>query len=221
MALFQHASRGAIVAAGDPAATGIGVELHFIASGAQLDPANLCHCDDFRIIQVLTTTHPFPPSRGNSYVDNAGTNTPFYRPTGRGGRGEHAIPAGYTDAGERVTTTESIYDRPFRDTATLNNTSLNWMAETCVSCIKTGGIDRILGCVTYGFSRNFNAATNAFDAVAEVSPGCLERPSSNFINILGTDPTTSGYRFRAAPRFAESGELGDFPIPPPGAPRVA
>jgi hypothetical protein len=202
MPLFYHENRGAVVAAGSPRATGIGSELHFTANDTQPPADNLCHCDNFRMIQVITTNNP-APGRGNSYVDNLANPTPFYGDIGLTGRGEHSIPGGYVDAGEKVKSTESIYDRPSRTHAELGTTSLNWMAETCVACIKNTGPDRILGGVTYGFTQNYNAGTSTFDSVVGVGPSCVARPSDNFIQTLGSDPSTSTYNFQAGPGLIE------------------
>jgi hypothetical protein len=214
MPLFHHASRGAQVAAGDASATGIGAALHFIAGGSQPAAGDLCHCDDFRIIQVLETNDPAPGRGGNSYVDNSGTATPFYSDVFLGGRGEHPIPAGYPDAGQRLTTTESIYDRPFRDPATLGATSLSWRAEACVACIKNGAPDLVLGCAAYGFDRPYNATTHAFDPVIGIGPDCGSRPTDHFVKTLQSDPTTSTYDFKPAPSLTECFPTGDFPTPP-------
>jgi hypothetical protein len=213
MPLFFHQSRGARVASGSPSATGIGAAIHFIASGTQPPAGELCHCDDFRIIQVLETTDPAPGRGGNSYVDNSGRNTPFYSDVFLGGRGEHPVPAGYPDAGERLTSTESIYDRPFRDPSTLPHANLTWKAESCVACVKNTKPDRVLGCVTYGFTRNFNTTTNSFDPVVDVGPGCRSGPSQHFIDTLTNDPTTASYQFKAAPNFVECAPRGDFLLP--------
>jgi len=219
MPLFYHQSRGAVVAAGSPQATGVGAELHFTANAAQPPADSLCHCDDFRMIQILTTTNP-AAGRGNSYVDNNQQATPFYGDVYLQGRGEHAIPGGYVDAGERVQSTESIYDRPYRTQAQLGNNSLSWMAETCVACIRHPGPDRILGGVTWGFTQNFNAGTGTFDPVVSVGPNCVARPSANFINTLSTDPSTSNYNFQAAPGLIECFNPMDD-IRPKGDTRVA
>lgn len=213
MPLFFHQSRRAQVPARSAAATGIGAAIHFIASGTQPTAGDLCHCDDFRIIQVLETTDPAPGRGGNSYVDNSGRNTPFYSDVFLGGRGEHEVPAGYPDASERLTTTESIYDRPYRDPAALPAANLSWMAEACVACVKNNEADRVLGCTTYGFTRTFNTATRAFGPVVSVGPGCLDRPTQHFINTLRNDPTTSSYEFKAAPNAVECAPRGDFPMP--------
>jgi hypothetical protein len=171
------------------------------------------------MIQILTTTNP-AAGRGNSYVDNNQQATPFYGDVYLQGRGEHAIPGGYVDAGERVQSTESIYDRPFRTQAQLGNNSLSWMAETCVACIRHPGPDRILGGVTWGFTQNFNAGTGTFDPVVSVGPSCVARPSANFINTLSTDPSTSNYNFQAAPGVIECFNPMDD-IRPKGDTRVA
>lgn len=213
MPLFMHASRGAQVPAGDASGSGIGAALHFIASGIAPPVGDRCRCDSYRMIQILETNNPAAGRGGNRYVDNGGTATPFYGDVGLSGTGEHEVPAGYTDAGERVTSTESIYDRPFRDLSELGTTSLRWEAETCVSCIKAGAPDLILGCATYGFTRNYNTTTSSFDAVVALSPGCRKRPSADFINTLGSDPTTSSYSFEAAPTLGNCFPRGDFNAP--------
>jgi hypothetical protein len=224
MPLFLHQSRGAIVQPGSPLlSTGVGAELHFIAGGSQPPAGDLCHCDSFRMIQILESNDPQDPRGNNSFVDNNNQPSPFYGDVYRSGHDEHPIPAGYVDAGERVETTESIYDRPYRTDAMLTGsrltTDFNWMAETCVSCIKNNEADRILGCVTYGFNRRLDARTGTFGPAIPVSPGCLARPTAHFIDTLSADPSTTGYDFRAAPGFIEcnpdffEGQPGDFPTP--------
>lgn len=219
MPLFFHENRGALVAEGSPRATGIGAELHFIASPSQPRASDLCHCDAFQMIQILTTTHPATGHTATSYVDNGNPGTqPFYgAPAGpyRAGHGEHAIPGGYVDAGERVRTTESIYDRPSRDRASLGTTSLSWRAETCVACVKNTEADRILGCTTYGFTQHYDANAAAFEPVQQIAPGCGQRPSANFTATLASDPTTSSYDFRPAPLLEcfNPTPPGDYPLP--------
>ena len=194
--------------------------MHFIASGTQPAAGEPCHCDSYRIIQVLETTDPAAGRGGNSYVDNSGRNTPFYSDVFLGGQGEHAVPAGYPDAGQRLRTTESIYDRPYRDPATLAAQDLHWRAESCVACIKNSGPDLVLGCVTYGFDRPYDAGTGSFGPVVGVGPDCLAGPSDHFVVTLSTDPTTSSYSFKEAPGFTECVGPGDFPAPT-GDTRVA
>ena len=227
MPLFFHESRGATVPAGSARATGIGAELHFIASPDQPAAGDLCHCDAFQMIQIITTTHPGTGHTAASYVDNGNAGTqPFYgAPAGPGlsGHGEHAIPGGYVDAGQRITTAESIYDRPYREQSTLGTTSLRWEAETCVACVKNTEPDRILGCTTYGFSQNFNPTTRSHDPVQQIAPRCRARASDNFISTLATDPTTtlstdpttSSYAFRPAPLLEclNPTPPGDYPLP--------
>ena len=213
MPLFTHASRGAQVAAGDASGTGIGAALHFVASGINPPVGDRCRCDSYRMIQVLETNNPAAGRGGNRYVDNAGSATPFYGDIGLTGTGEHEIPGGYADAGERISSTESIYDRPYRDIGALGTTSLRWEAETCVACIKAGAPDLVLGCVTYGFTRNYNTTTSSFDAVVAINPGCRKRASTDFIDTLGSDPTTSGYSFEAAPTLGDCFPRGDFNLP--------
>lgn len=201
MPVFLHESRGAVAAAGSPRATGVGAELHFIANSTQ-PTSGICHCDDMRMIQILTTTHP-AAGRGNSYVDNNGRSTPFYGDVYLSGRNEHQIPAGYVDAGEKVKTSESIYDRPYRERADLGTTNLSWMAETCVACIKNGAPDLVLGGTTYGFTQHYNTTSHTFDPVVAAPQTCVAAPSANFVSTLRTDPTTSSYSFTTAPASAE------------------
>ena len=195
MGLFHHTSRTGIVAAGSAAATGIGTALHFTATAVNIPKGNPCHCDNYRIIQILDTTHPAPGRGGNRYVDNAGHHTPFYGDVGRTGTGIHQIPAGYPDAGNRIQSTRSIYDRPYRTTASLGGTNLRWQAESCVACVKNHRPDRILGCATYGFRRTYNAATHSYGPVVGIAPGCLAAPTAAFLNTLRNDPTVAAYQF--------------------------
>lgn len=199
------------VKAGDPEADGISAALHFIRNESERPPAaSPCHCDDFRIIQVLKTTHPTAAdrARGDSYVDvqpqrgdKPGMTSPFYGDSALGRRGEHYIPSFFPDAGERVQTTESIYDTPHRTAAqrSANLSHLSWMGEACVTCVKNSGVDRVLGCVTYGFTRRFDAAKNDFDPVVAVGPGCFYGPSNNFVERLANDPLTMRYVFSTPP----------------------
>ena len=79
--------------------------------------------------------------------------------------------------------------------------------------MKNSGPDRLLGCVTYGFTRNYNTTTSSYDPVAEVSPACRRHASSNFVSTLRSDPTTTGYSFQVSPDLIEC-PVGDFPAPP-------
>ncbi|MBS1910500.1 MAG: DUF4157 domain-containing protein, partial [Bacteroidetes bacterium] len=214
MPLFYSVSRGSIVAAGSASATGVGAALHFIKESAQPPAGDVCHCDDMRMIQIVTSNVPSDPRGNNSFVDNGNVGTsPFYGDTGLTGRGEHTIDPRFVDAGERIKTDESIYDIPFRDPAILGTTDFSWMAETCVACIKNTGPDRILGCVTYGFTRHYNPATSSFDPIVAVSPSCQNTSTASFRSTLRTDPTTTAYDFEGAPGPIECGDAGDYPMP--------
>jgi hypothetical protein len=192
--LFFHASRQRTVEQGSAEATGVGTSLHFNSSGAEVEDGCPCDCDEFKIIQVLETTHP-AAGQGDSYVDNAGRDTPFYGDVYLSGEGRHVIPAGYPGAGETTTSTHSIYDRPYRTTESLEARDLRWEAEACVACVKTAEPDLILGGITYGFSRTYNAAEGSFGAVQGMGPACRETPSTHFLDTLRNDPSVSAYDF--------------------------
>ena len=197
MPLFFHASRGPVL----PDATGadgIGAALHFIRGSGAIPAGNACStCTDYKIIQILKTNQTSDARAKESYVDNAGGATPFYGDFGKSGKGEHAIPAKYADAGEKVRSTQSIYDTPFRAAAkltALGAKNLTWNAESCVACIKPGK-DKLLGCTSYGFKRDWDATRSAHGPVQPVSPACLARPSAHFVATLKADTTTSSYDF--------------------------
>jgi hypothetical protein len=195
MGLYHHASRGSIVAAGSPTATGVGTSLHFTATAIDITRGTPCFCDDYDIIQIIDTTHP-ATGRVNPYVDNGGVATPFYGDVYAAGTGIHTIPdVPNPDAGERIQSTRSIYDTPYRDPGILGGRNLRWEAEACVACVKNGRPDRILGCATYGFARTYNAASASYNPVTGIGPGCLMAPSVSFLNALRTDPTVSAYDF--------------------------
>lgn len=204
MGLFYHQSRTGIRNVPNASDNGVGTALHFISSGPKRD----CSCDNFKIIQIITTSHPAAGRDGSGYVDNAGRNTPFYGDVYSSGQGEHTISVAgdFRDEGERVSTTHSIYDIPYRSTGGIT-TNISWQAEACVACVKNAAPDIILGGVTYGFTIPFDSVTNTFGTVQGIGPRCLSVPTSNFVNALRSDPSIPGYDF-----VPELG-VGDFPLP--------
>lgn len=192
---------------------GVGESVHFIASGTQPASGERCHCDDYHIIQVVDTSHPPAGRTANSYVDNNMRNTPFYMAAGFLGRhGEHVVPRQFPDAGERLGSTESIYDAPTRGTAG-RNTDIHWRAETCVACEKNNEADLVLGCVKYGFDRTYDAARSMYLPVSPVNPSSLMHPSTHFVDTLRNDSTTSTYDFELAPSRLICENAGDYPMP--------
>ena len=141
-----------------------------------------------------------------------GMAAPFYAQYFLHGQGEHKIPNLSPNERETVNTTESIYDTPTRRLDKLGTRSLRWRAEACIACIKKDGIDRILGRVTYGFDRHFNATVGGFEAVVAAGPGCLDRPSNHFIETLANDKTTWKYLFMTPPELDQcQPKRGDLP----------
>jgi hypothetical protein len=106
-----------------------------------------------------------------------------------------------------VDTTHSIYDRPYRTAA--GTTTIRWVAEACVACVKNSSPDLILGGASYGFQIPYNSATSSFGNVSGIGPDCVPIPSTHFRDTLHNDPTTSGYRFRIDLGLGP----GDFPLP--------
>lgn len=198
MPISFHASRGAPLAS-SAGANGIGAALHFIRVTTVLQESNSCSpCTNFKIIQVINSNEP-ADSRGESFVDNAASGTPFYGDVYASGTGVHPIPAGIgiPDEGSDVQTTHSIYDTPYRPAGRLGivtGKNFFWNAEACVTCIKPGK-DKVLGCATYGFKRDWDAGTRSHGPVQSVGPGCLKKPSAHFVSTLTSDSSTSSYKF--------------------------
>ena len=96
-------------------------------------------------------------------------------------------------------TTESIYDRPSRDRASLGTTSPELEGRDLRRLRQEHRADRILGCTTYGFTQHYDAKAATFEPVQQIAPGCGRRPTANFTTTLASDPTTSSYAFRPAP----------------------
>jgi len=139
--------------------------------------------------------------------------TPFYDDVFLSGSGTHPIPADYPDAARQITSERSMYDRPFRTPARLAPLAGNnffWNAEACVVCQRPVPYidDLVLGCVTYGFARTWNAASASYDPVQAIGPGCLASPSAHFVTTLRNDPTTNSYAF-------EDGTWHPPMLPPP------
>ena len=90
----------------------------------------------------------------------------------------------------------TIYDHPARPDAVLagTTTDMRWNAEACVTCRKTPK-DKVLGCVTYGFTRAYNSSSHSFGPPVVVGPGCLATPTAAFTTTVRSDPTTSSYQF--------------------------
>jgi hypothetical protein len=200
MALFFHQSRGAPLPS-NVGADGIGSTLHFMRNGTTPAAGSDCANCTFHFIQVINSNEPADP-RGNDFVDNASAATPFYDQVFLSGAGTHTIPTapgGWPDGGRQITTTQSMYDTPFRSPARLAlvaGNDFHWNAEACVVCQRPiPFLDLVLGCVTYGFTRTWNAATNSYDPVQVVAPGCLGAPSAHFVTTVQNDPTTSSYPF--------------------------
>ncbi len=203
MPLFHHTSRGAPGASGG---NGIGASLHFMQSGT-IPAGNACaSCSSYEVVQVIRSNEPADPRGNQSFVDNANIGvvpngrSPYYTKIYLSGHGRHTIPANYPDAGNQITSSVSLYDRPYREPAHLQSirgTDFFWEGEACVTCAKGGTVaspspDKILGCVTYGFRRRWNSGSSSYDDAVKIAPGCRSGPSQHFVDTLHNDPTTSG-----------------------------
>jgi hypothetical protein len=193
---------------GSGEATGVGIALHFVKS-APKDAKNkkdACTCSDFKIIQVVQTTHagskdnkPLPQSFVDINPDVVAESkdkhpTPYYADWARNSRDRPAneIPKGYPDAGSTVKADHSIYDRPSRDPQRdlADHADLSWEAEARVVCV--GNPNKILGGIIYGFSREFDAG---YKPLQHEPPRCVEQPTPHFIHTLSTDENVKGYDF--------------------------
>lgn len=197
MPTFFHSSRGSVLpsAAG---ANGIGAALHFLRNSTAIPEGNACAaCTDWKVIQVIHSNEP-ADSRGKEwFVDNSAGATPFYDDGGLSGSGTHNIPTNYVDAGEKITTTKSIYDRPYRPPANLaivTGKDFFWRAQAHITCVKPGK-DKVLGGIGYGFTRKWNSANNSHDEVVAEGPTCLGSPGTDFVKTLKSDTSTSSYKF--------------------------
>jgi Domain of unknown function (DUF4157) len=213
MPLFHHIydidpEKSKIVKQGDSdfeKATGIGSALHFVTSKKDAG----CGCTDFKIIQVVESTHQGGEPRGHSIVDINPKEvadfkkqhpndpiTPYYGDWARNrhGRAANEIPKGYPDAGATVKSDHSIYDRPSRnpDTDLKDHADLSWEAEARVACLRKGKPDIILGGVIYGFSREFDSG---YKPIQPEPPRCVAEPTKHFTDTLSKDPLVKGYGF--------------------------
>lgn len=183
---------------------GINTQLHFIRNGSAIPATNACaSCGSYKVIQTVTTNASLRSNGAGEYVDNNEQSTPYYTDVFQSGGSIHTIDPRFADAGHEVDTTTSIYDNPNRPDAYLRGRGIrdmNWQAEACVTCVKsgtssTGDPDRVLGCVNYGFSRPWLSPSDSHGDVVISGPTCRATPSAGFQRILRNDPTTSSYRF--------------------------
>jgi len=191
-----------------PTATGVGIGIHFFGKAA------LCNCREFKIIQVVQTTHNAGDKRGGSIVDintseandykrthPSASITPYYGDwaKNRHGRAANEIPKPYSkaDAGSRVKADHSIYDRPSRNPATdlKDHANLSWEAEAHVVCLRTGLPDKILGGIIWGFSREFDKSTSSYKKILPEPPRCVDAPTKHFTHALSTDIEVPDYDF--------------------------
>ena len=212
MPLFLHTSRGAPLVL-NVGADGIGEELHFVRNATAIAPASDCAaCTKYQMIQIINSNEPSDVRGKQDFVDNDSQATPFYDDWGLHGYGAHNIPGNYVDGGEQIDTTTSIYDRPYRDnamlaslksrnipfgftTVTIPGQDFWWNAETCVTCVKPGKHKVLGNCATYGFRRNWDAASNSHGPAVGVGPACNGGPSAAFVKTLKNDSSTSTYQF--------------------------
>ena len=198
------------VAEGDPKGTrlarGIGISIHFILNGSGTHKDPPCCCDKFKIIQVVTTDNITDRRGLPSYVDNNNNHTSSFYADGfpsAGKDGRHRIPLHYPNGmdpkaayrsatGSRIETTHSIYDRPFRPRRVEGT---KWSAEACVVCVRDGQPDKILECVSYGYTRAAGKRTKPV-VRGDVT---FDDPSTSFLNALINDPSTEGYSFEPQP----------------------
>ena len=85
-----------------------------------------------------------------------------------------------------IVTERSIYDRPYRQRN--NAQDVSWKAEACVVCVKTGEPDKILSCMTYGFTRKSGHNPAVADELE-----CGSEPTEDFGTTLRNDPSTKTY----------------------------
>ena len=122
-------------------------------------------------------------------VDNGNNwKSPFYGDKFQGTHKPHKIPKGYPgEGGEVRITTVSMYDSPYRSDGNLKvlqGKTLEWQAVTFVFCVKNGGKDQhLVGGVTYGFRRKWNAANGKHDTAVAFGPKCISGPDAPSIGL--------------------------------------
>lgn len=183
-------------------ATGIGVEIHFMANKIGHIPGNnAAKCQQYRFAQFRETNASLAINERARQMDIPPQfSKPFYDTLPlEFGRGTHTSPSDLSDKPwSNIPTraaTVSMYDTPYvSDGYGQDGHNITVKFETCVVCQRESHHDDILSCGTWGFTREY---IDEMSGWAEPEPHpftCQATPTDAYLTTLDQHPYIN-YRY--------------------------
>lgn len=169
-------------------ATGVGVEIHFIANNKGFIPGeNIAKCERYRMIQTRGSNALLEPTELPLQIDVPDQfQRPFYDNAPlEHGRGTHPTPTDNQDkpwsARPMRASTVAIYDTPYiSDAYGVEGEDIVVKFETCVVCQRDLGYDQLLSCGTWGFSRDYMGGMTGWSEPEFIPVQCAAQPSERY-----------------------------------------
>ena len=187
-----HASRMSASYHAMDDATGIGVEIHFFANkDGDIRHNNLPNCDGYRLLQIRNTNArldnkelplqlDIPPENSSPYYDNYPLEY---------GHGTHQTPADNLDkpwSGRPIrSSTVGIYDTPYiTDAYGIEGEDIFVKFETCAVCERDHTFDSVLGCITWGYEREYMGGQTGWAEPETLENECFAAPTENMYFVM-------------------------------------
>lgn len=180
-------------------ATGIGIEIHFLANkNGFSDTKQQKICDQFRIMQFRNTNAKLPRGEDKVQLDIPATHPePFYdAPPLEFGHGMHQTPIDHHDKPWKNiimrASTVAIYDTPFvSDSYGIEGKDIIVKFETCVVCRHFKKADHILSCGSWGFNREYMGGMTAWSEPEADPIKCSDAPNKEHLEVLNNSNLVS------------------------------
>lgn len=192
-----HASRTKAAYQAMDNATGIGVEIHYFASrNGDLRYENFANCDQYRFLQVRTTSSKLNQGELPLQVDIPDNQAKPYYDTDplEHGYGTHLTPIDDSDKPwtGRVTrsSTVAIYDTPYvSDGYGIEGKDIVVRFETCAVCERDHTDDELLSCVTWGYVREYMGGLTGWAEPETIDMQCRQEASDSVLRAIRTKPS--------------------------------
>jgi len=197
-----HSSRSNAAYIASDNATGIGLEVHFIASqSGQIGGVNLAQCQRYRMLQTrLTSARLFSREQPLQLDVPEEFTLPFYDQAPlEHGRGKHLTPVDSSDKPWQGQVTRdatlSIYDTPYvSDSYGIEGRHIQVQFETCLVCQRDDQYDSLLACGRWGYQRDYMGGQTGWAEPEFQGVSCLAKPSATLDVAIENSPQIE-YRY--------------------------